>query len=273
MANEAHDTETTIRILPAPGPRSSLGWCFALLLLPADDPKVLGPAYVYYAHEPERFRKFREVTFGLRFRRGEGLSGRVLASGRPEWTHDVRDDLVQQKAAVAEELGLEKPPPMAVPVPVGDKTAAVLEFFSDKMIQPTTRLTDVMLGIGMQLGRVFERAEFQERLLGIAEEVQQGIARDLHDDVGQELTGLGLKASTLADMLASTPTTAATPAAKLAADIAKALDRTHDKARGLSRRMLPTELEQGLLGDALEQLAAAHIASSPCITCEVDCPP
>ena len=60
-----------------------------------------------------------------------------------------------------------------------------------------------MAGIGMQLGRVIERAEFEEHLLTTAEDVQRRIAQDLHDDVGQELTGLGLKAETLVEMLAA----------------------------------------------------------------------
>ena len=47
----------------------------------------------------------------------------------------------------------------------------------------------------------------------IADEIRQDIAQDLHDNVGQELTGLGLMAATLAEMLPP----AETPAGKLAA--------------------------------------------------------
>ena len=54
---------------------------------------------------------------------------------------------------------------------------------------------------------VAERTEairmLHEHLLTAAENVQRRIAQDLHDDVGQELTGLGLKAETLAEMLAA----------------------------------------------------------------------
>ena len=195
--------------------------------------------------DPERFRRFREVTFGLRFRRGQGLPGRVFASGKPEWTTDVRGDLIERRARRGRRTG--HCTAVAFPVLLGEKVAAVLEFFSDRVIQPDERITDAMVSVGMQLGRVIERAEFEEHLLTTAEEIQRGIAQDLHDDVGQELTGLGLKAETLAEMLAP----AKTPAGKLAADIAAAVDRTHDKVRGLSRGMLPIELEEGLLAGAL----------------------
>ena len=124
-----------------------------------------------------------------------------------------------------------------------------------------------MAGIGMQLGRVVERADFEEHLLTAAEAIRRGIAQDLHDDVGQELTGLGLKAETLAEMLAS----AETPAGKLAADVAATVDRTRGKVRGLSRGLLPIELEEGLLADALGELVSSTTTGSR-IVCKFDCP-
>ena len=107
---------------------------------------------------------------------------------------------------------------------------------------------------------------FEEHLLTIADEIRQGIAQDLHDDVGQELTGLGLKAATLAEMLPP----AETPAGKLAAGVVATVKHAHDTVRGLSRGMLPLELEDGLLAVALEQLAAATSASSR-IKCKFTC--
>ena len=145
------------------------GWSFGHVLLPAaDKPDELVPAYVYYPEDPERFRRFREATLGIRFRRGQCLPGRVFASGKPEWTTDVRRDLIECRAVVAEELGIATA--MAFPVLVGQKVAAVLEFFSDRVIQPDERMTDAMAGIGMQLGRVIERADFEEHLLTTAED-------------------------------------------------------------------------------------------------------
>ena len=241
------------------------GWCFGhALLSAADNADELVPAHAYYAEDPDRFRRFREVTFGLRLRRGQGMPGRVLASGKLEWTTDLRGDLIERRALVAEELGIGTA--VAFPVLLGEKVAAVLEFFSDRVIQPDSWIADAMVGVGLQLARVIERAEFEEHLLTVAEEIQRGIAQDLHDDVGQELTGLGLKAQTLAEMLAP----GGTPAGKLAANIATAVDRTHDKVRGLSRGMLPIELGEGLLASALEQLAAATTAGSR-IACKLDC--
>ena len=64
---------------------------------------------------------------------------------------------------------------------------------------------------------------------------------------------------------------AETPAGKLAADVAAALDRTRSKVRGLSRGLLPVELEEGLLADAIGQLVNSTTTGSH-IACKFDCP-
>ena len=233
------------------------GWCFGHAFLPAaDNPDELVPGYACYSEDPQRFCRFREVTLGLRLRRGQGLPGRVFASGKLEWTADLRGDLVECRALTAEQLGIRTA--VAFPVLLGEKIAAVLELFSDHVIEPNDKLVTALVSVGLQVGRVIERAAFEEYLLAIADNVRRGIAQDLHDDIGQELTGLGFKAITLAGMLG----TATKPAKKLAAAIAAAVDRTHDKVRGLSRGILPIELEEGPLAGALEQLAVAARESS-----------
>lgn len=241
------------------------GWCFGHAFLPAaDNPDKLIPGYACYAEDPQRFCRFREVTLGLRLQRGQGLPGRVLASGKLEWTTDLRRDLVECRALVAQELGIGTA--VAFPVLLGEKVVAVLEFFSDQVIPTEERIASVLVSVGLQAGRIIERAAFEEYLLAIADDVRRDLAQDLHDDIGQELTGLGFQAMTLAGMLE----TAAKPAKKLAAAIAAAVDRTRDKVRGLSRGMLPIELEEGLLAGGLEQLAAATCESSR-IRCKFTC--
>ena len=256
LANQAPSTEQAIA-LSLQQVALCYGWCFGQAWLPAaDNADELLLTGVHYAQDPQRFCRFRELTIGVRLRRGQDLPGRVFANGQPQWTTELRRDLVACRAGLAAELQLGTA--IAFPIIVGQQIAGVLEFFSDHALQPESRLSDAMVSVGMQLGRVIERADFQEHLLTIAEEIQRGIAQDLHDDVGQELTGLGLKAETLAEMLGVT----ATPAGRLAADIAVAAERTRGKVRRFSRNMLPLELERGLLAGALGQLAATTTAGS-----------
>jgi two-component system CheB/CheR fusion protein len=131
-----------------------------------------------------------------------------------------------------------------------------------------------MLGVGMQLGRVFERAGLQEHLLCIADQMQHHIAQDLHDDVGQELTGLALKAETMAEAfdtmdsggaqltgngaaasaLRPLPADVKHRCSALAVDILETTQRAQGKIRNLARRILPIELELNSLPGALRRL-------------------
>ena len=101
---------------------------------------------------------------------------------------------------------------------------------------------------------VSERRAFEEKLLSIAEEEQRRIGQDLHDDIGQELTGLALKAETLAELIGDVRTVE--PARALAAGIVTALDRTRGKVRLLARGMVPVEIDSKGLDLALRELTA-----------------
>ena len=73
---------------------------------------------------------------------------------------------------------------------------------------------------------ISERRSLQQELLSIADAEQRRIGQDLHDDIGQELTGLGMKAETLCEMV----TDRQIPERDLAADIVVALDRTRARS-------------------------------------------
>jgi signal transduction histidine kinase len=100
--------------------------------------------------------------------------------------------------------------------------------------------------------RAAELEMLQEELLSIAEAEQRRIGQDLHDDIGQELTGLAMKAETLAEIV----TERQIPERALAADIVAGLDRTRSKVRALSRGMVPVEIDSRGLVSALEELTA-----------------
>ncbi len=226
------------------------GWSFGHAYLPSDgDPNLILPAYIWYGPDAERFRPFAELTLNTPLRRGHGQPGAVFESGKPQWSNDIRAAMDPRRVDLAEALKIETA--TAFPVTAEDRVVGVIEFFSPKRIEPRADVLDSMAGVGTQLGRVIERKMFQDRLLTLSEEEHRRIGQELHDDVGQELTGLALKAETLAEMLDPQ----GTPAARLARNIVVTLDRIRGKTRALSRGLVPTEVDIPGLPTALEELA------------------
>ncbi|HEX2278557.1 MAG TPA: GAF domain-containing protein [Candidatus Tectomicrobia bacterium] len=122
----------------------------------------LRPTAIWHLQDRERFETFRQTTEATRLTRGQGLPGRVLASGKAAWITDVTLDPNFPRATATRDLGVRAG--FAFPVPVGTAVAAVLEFFSDEAAEPDAVLLESMTHIGTQLGRVVERQHAEEAL-------------------------------------------------------------------------------------------------------------
>lgn len=112
---------------------------------------------------------------------------------------------------------------------------------------------DALRGEGaMFLGRdLTERRQLERQLLTASDTEQQRIGADLHDGLGQELTGLACLATALCDRIASTlPEEAAR-----ARQISKLANEATKKARALAHGLCPVQLEVHGLESALEDLA------------------
>src|SRR5262249_26018931 len=97
-----------------------------------------------------------------------------------------------------------------------------------------------------------ERRRLEEEVLRISEREQRRIAQDLHDGLGQNLTGI----IHLATALQSKLDERALPEAEDAARVVKLLDQAVIQTRTLARGLLPVPLEADGLMSALERLAA-----------------
>jgi signal transduction histidine kinase len=78
---------------------------------------------------------------------------------------------------------------------------------------------------------------------------QQRISRDLHDRVGQELTGIGYLAASLAQELG------ATPQGEIASRITRSIERAIGEVRNAIHGLTPVAMEDSGLATALEGLA------------------
>ncbi len=119
------------------------------------------------------------------------------------------------------------------------------------------------VGVSFDISR---RKELESEVLRIAEREQQEIGQELHDGVGQELTGLGLIAQSLAQRL---PEAAAEK--RIASRLIAGIDQVHRKVRELSRGLIPVHVEARGLSAALDGLAARTTEQSG-ISVTSECP-
>jgi two-component system, LuxR family, sensor kinase FixL len=110
---------------------------------------------------------------------------------------------------------------------------------------------------------VTERRELEREIADAATHEQQRLSRDLHDSIGQELTGLTMMAAKLAGALEEHSPDDADAAASLVAG----LKRTLQQVRRISRGLAPVDIEAGGLTVALAQLAEQTrlMATTECI--------
>ncbi|MGB7926350.1 MAG: PAS domain S-box protein [Pyrinomonadaceae bacterium] len=117
---------------------------------------------IWHLDDPKQFETFRKVTEDAYSTSKVGLPGRVLMTGKPVWIADVTKDANFTRAKLAKHIGVKAG--FAFPVLVGMEVVAVLEFFSDEVIEPNEPLLEAMAHIGTQLGRVVERERARDAL-------------------------------------------------------------------------------------------------------------
>ena len=104
------------------------------------------------------------------------------------------------------------------------------------------------------------RRRLENALIRVSEEQQQAIGRELHDGLGQHLTGLSLFSATLQHQLHER----AQPEAEAAGRIVDLINQATAMTRSVARGLYPAALEVGGLSAALEQLAEHTWSPSTC---------
>ncbi len=105
--------------------------------------------------------QFETMTSEAQFAPGEGLPGRVFASGKPEWTPDIAKDGF---ARVAQALKAGYRAAFAFPVKVGSETLGVMTFLDGKVRPPEAVQLQIMQSIGQQIGQFVERKRAEQAL-------------------------------------------------------------------------------------------------------------
>jgi diguanylate cyclase (GGDEF)-like protein len=157
----------------------AVGWPIGHVYVPDGDGLV--SSGVWYIDGGSVHDSFRAATEALRFSRGDGLVGEVLATGRPGGRLDLAADPGFVRTESAQRSGLATG--FAAPVRIGDEVAAVFELFTTERRRDVADLPRAVPEAASMVGRVIEReraASAREQHLADAEQ------RSLRDD----LTGL-----------------------------------------------------------------------------------
>jgi PAS domain S-box-containing protein len=100
---------------------------------------------------------------------------------------------------------------------------------------------------------ITERKRLEEEIQEISEQEKRRIGQDLHDGLGQHLTGIAFMAKALQQRLSTKRLPEASDAANITALVNDTITQTRDLARGLC----PVEVERNGLHAALQQLSGS----------------
>ena len=162
----------------------------------------------YRVHQGLSTRYVEEMRISL----GEGIAGSVAQSGKSILLEDISDDPRTAHPDLVSTEGLKAF--ISVPLRAKDKVLGVINVASRMPHRFTTNDMYLLHSIGDQLGVAIEQARLYERLrrarerlrklaqqnLVAEEEERRRIARELHDETSQSLSGLALQLQALVEM-------------------------------------------------------------------------
>jgi signal transduction histidine kinase len=162
-----------------------------VLLLAEDSPSTLVSSGLWSMAERDRYAAFYNDATTQRFKKGEGLPGKVLEERSVVWVRDDEHDIKLPRRETLAKIG---PVTAAgVPIFVGETVVAVLEFFKTKATFDATALIRFFELLSMQLSAVVarQRAEVESRrhLAGLANaskmatlgEIAAGVAHEINN--------------------------------------------------------------------------------------------
>jgi len=142
----------------------------------------------------------------------------------------------------------------------GGRVSAVVLLFSELEVPTLPRtMTQALAG---HLARLIDQRRCGQRVAEAAERERWRIGRELHDSIGQELTALSFGLHGLSARLSG-------HAEAMARDLAQAVSRTIGQVKSVSRTLLPLEVGEGGLPDALQRFTA-EVGQRYGITCRFE---
>jgi PAS domain S-box-containing protein len=173
-----------------------------------------------WSQASDELMEFASASRQFTFYPDVGLPGRIWKSCRASWITHLVNDSDFQRPSLAQAAGLTSG--FGFPALVADRTVAILVFFSREVRERDEDLLRLTLSLGDQIGQFAERKQAEEalrrseealreshariedlagRLIAAQEEERKHFARELHDDLNQQVAALAIGISRLKQAL------------------------------------------------------------------------
>jgi PAS domain S-box-containing protein len=278
--------------------------CCAIWLVEGANKKLRLAAVVERNAGGEAPKRISDLLNQGELAQGAGLPARVLRERRSRWVEDVLKEERKHQLGGAAEQGVASA--AAFPAQSGGDVLGVIELFAARSRTRDVAVDNMLAAIGSELAQYLQRAKaeaalrsmydqlelrveqrtadlrnanvelesaiaerrrLEHDLLEITDKERRRIGLDLHDDLGQRLSGLALMTKGLEVKLASYHAAEAREAAKVHHLMQEAMNHARDLAQDLAS----LDLNERTLASALEELAA-HATRLFRVSCRVRVP-
>jgi signal transduction histidine kinase len=143
---------------------------------------------------------------------------------------------------------IESHTPVSFPVSVQDARGAISHF---ELRAAPVLTSGTLIGITLRASDVTEFRRLESEVIDVATRERQRLSSDLHEGLGQELTGISLLLASLSTAIERRSDDIENLVSEIRDVVSRCIDMTRELARGLS----PVQIERGSLGNALNRLA------------------